>query len=259
MITALSINKGGLGRFGNQLFTIAGTIGVAIKNNQQYVFPKWLNMDNALFGAAIDDLTKYFVNPLPELPEGQFFKDYPYHWEYKDIHVPHGNWNMFNHFQSFKYFEHCRETILHYFRMKDEPEQNDFVAIHYRAGDYTEGKDGYHPRMTVDYYRQAVKQFKDCIFIVFTDDFEAFKPILKDLDGYFIIPASKGYLDDFRLMKRCKHFIIANSSFSAMAAWLGEHPEKKVITPSWDNWFGKASNINAKDLIHPNWIQIKTW
>jgi hypothetical protein len=44
-----------------------------------------------------------------------------------------------------------------------------------------------------------------------------------------------------------------------MAAYLGEHPEKKVISPSWDNWFGKAASINAKDLIHKDWIQIKTW
>lgn len=256
MLTALSINTGGLGRFGNTLFTIAGTIGVAIKNNQKYVFPKWLNKDNALFGAEVDDLTKYFVNPLPELPEGQFFKDYPYHWEYKDIRVPHGNWNMFNHFQSFKYFEHCRETILHYFTMKDEPEQNDFVAIHYRAGDYTNGKEGYHPRMTTEYYREAIKWMPaNSTYIVFTDDIN----VAKETIGLNCEYRSGLYLDDFRLMKRCRNFIIANSSFSAMAAWLGEHPEKKVISPSWDNWFGKASNINAKDLIHPDWIQIKTW
>jgi hypothetical protein len=37
-------------------------------------------------------------------------------------------------------------------------------------------------------------------------------------------------------MKRCKSFITANSSFSFMAALLGDHPDKKIIMPS--RWFG---------------------
>lgn len=251
MITALSINNGGLGRFGNQLFTIAGTIGVAIKSNQQYAFPDWINRDNALFGGQEDKMSDYFVNELPALPPGFRFQDCPYFWGYNDIRLYNGNWNLFNHFQSFKFFEHCRETILHYFRMKDEPEQNDFVAIHYRAGDYQEGAESYHPRQTVEYYKEAVSRFKDCTFLVFTDDLEAFKPILKQLEGKFLVMPSIDYITDFKRMKRCKSFIIANSSFSAMAAWLGEHPEKKVIAPKM--WFGKAANISAKDIYHEKW------
>ena len=267
MITALSINKGGLGRFANTCFTICGTIGVAMRSKQPFAFPKWVNRDNALFGGNADEMGQYFVNQLPELPEGLQFNEYPYHWYYKDIWLPTGNWNMFNHFQSFKYFEHCRETILHYFRMKDEPPQNDFTMIHMRCGDYTEGINGYHPRMSAEYYEQAIRQFPvNTNFLIFTDDYEYFKNnIALNLSDYvkgnYVFKRSEGssYIEDFRLMKRCKSFIIANSSFSAMAAWLGEHPEKKVVSPSWDNWFGKAADINAKDLIHKDWIQIKTW
>jgi hypothetical protein len=267
MITSLSLNAGGLGRFGNQCFTLCGAIGVATRSGQQYGFNEWINRDNALFGGQEDKMSDYFVNPLPALPDGVRFQDYPYHWEFRDINLPNGNWNLFNHFQSFKYFEHCRETILHYFRMKDEPKQNDFVAIHYRAGDYTEGNEGYHPRMSKEYYLNAIKKFPiGTRFLIFSDDIVSFKEkILAELfevinyDYHFKYSGYHSYIDDFKLMKRCKSFIIANSSFSAMAAWLGEHPEKKVISPSWDNWFGKASGINAKDLIHKDWIQVKTW
>lgn len=263
MITALSIQNGGLGRFGNQLFTIAGTIGVATRSAQQYAFPEWINRDNALFGGTEDKMSDYFVNPLPALPDGLTFNEAPYHWEYKDVYLPNGNWNLFNHFQSFKYFEHCRETIQHYFTMKGELPLGESVAIHYRAGDYTNGNEGYHPRLPREYYLEAFKHFPaDTVYEVFTDDIDAFWGMIGDVDVNIATTSSKvsnSYIDDFRFMKRCKSFIIANSSFSAMAAWLGEHPEKKVISPSWDNWFGKAANINAKDLIHKDWIQIKTW
>jgi hypothetical protein len=52
-------------------------------------------------------------------------------------------------------------------------------------------------------------------------------------------------------MKRCRHFIIGNSSYSAMAAILGEAEDKKVVAPR--PWFGPASNITGEDIYNPDW------
>ena len=41
----------------------------------------------------------------------------------------------------------------------------------------------------------------------------------------------RDYIQDFKLMKRCRHFIVGNSSYSAMAAILGEVPDKRVVAP----------------------------
>lgn len=252
MITSTSIGSGGLGRFGNQLFTIAGVIGISVQSGQPFGFPKWKNYDNARFGGEVTDFEQFFENKLPEIPDGLSFNEYGYFWGYRDIHLPTGNWSINAHLQSGKFFDHCIDLVRHYFRMKDEPEQNDYVAIHYRAGDYIDDEKAYHPRCSKEYYEEAIKNFPGEKFMVFSDDrIEAAKMFI-DLCDY---ECPKGtYLEDFKLMKKCKSFIIANSSFSAIAAHLGEHPDKKVIAPK--KWFGEIANLETRDIYNKNWIVI---
>jgi hypothetical protein len=250
MITSTSISKGGLGRFGNQLFTIAGVIGIADRNKQNFGFGKWMNYDNALFGDPVDDMSLHFENPLPD-DRGQMFAEYGYFWGYRDIDLPQGNWSINAHLQSPKFFENSIDKVRYYFRMKDEPPQNDFVAIHYRAGDYIDNPEAYHPRCSKEYYREAIKHFLNERFMIFSDDMKAAVEMFSGLCK-FRVAATPNYLTDFRLMKRCKSFIIANSSFSAMAAILGEDKEKQVVAPS--RWFGtQANGLDASDIYDKTW------
>lgn len=256
MITALSVNTGGLGRFGNQCFTIAGVIGIAIKSGQPYGFPEWINQDNKIFGDSADTMSQYFVNNLPS-SDGVNFQEYGYFWGYKDIYLPTGSWNINSHMQSDKFTKHCMPVIREQFRMKDEPEQNDYVAIHYRAGDYTEGEDGHHPRCSKEYYKKAMALFPEGTeFALFSDNIEYFIEMMNAKGNYIFAFAKGNYIEDFKLMKRCKHFITANSSFSSFAALLGEHPDKIVVQPS--RWFGKSMppEFDTKDLYHEGAIII---
>jgi hypothetical protein len=86
--------------------------------------------------------------------------------------------------------------------------------------------------------------------MVFSDDIDFAKERVK-VKGVYV---SGNYIDDFKLMKRCKHFIIANSSFSAMAALLADYPDKIVMAPQ--RWFGPHVDISAKDIYHQNWLVI---
>jgi len=251
MLTSTAIGTGGLGRFGNQCYTIAGVIGIAEKSGQPFAFPHWKNYDNALFGGEVTDFEDYFENPLPRM-NGESFNEYGYFWGYRDI-VLNGNWSINAHLQSPKYFEHCIDKVRHYFKMKDEPEQNDWVAIHYRAGDYIDDPNAYHPRCSKEYYEQAMAMFPGGNFAIFTDDIKAAVEIFGH--SVYYAPSYQTYLDHFKLMKRCKHFIIANSTFSSFAATIADHPEKKVIAPK--RWFGtQAGDMNWNDGYQKDWIVI---
>jgi hypothetical protein len=61
-------------------------------------------------------------------------------------------------------------------------------------------------------------------------------------------------LDDFKKMMSCRHFIIANSSYSWWAAWLGCWPDKKVIAPK--RWFTENAPYHTNDLYPKDWILI---
>lgn len=251
MITSTYVNTGGLGRLGNTMFTIAGTIGIAIKNNQEYAFPEWVIKDNELFGGKADRMEDYFLNPLPRLTEdASNYQKSEYHWEYRPYRV-RGNWNMFNHFQSEKYFSHCSDLIRHYFTLKDEQPQNEFIAVHIRRTDYD---NHFHPRIGSEYYREAIKHFPNERFVIFSDDPKEAYSVMKDSGcENFSIHNGQHYMDDFGFMKSCKSFIIANSTFSWWAAWLGNHPEKKVIAPK--KWFGDFY-LKSDDIYAGGWTVI---
>lgn len=250
MITMRSL--GNLGRFANQMFQIAGVIGIATKNNHPFCFPKWENTDHKeRFGSSEPiDVHNYFVNQLPEYAE----LNYEYRWVdwgYHDVTLPDGAFDLAGHFQSEKYFEHCLGTVRHYLTMKDEPVQNDYVAIHYRCGDYIEDQAAYHPRCSREYYEQAMKLFPCEKFLVFSDDLNKAAEIFGTNVTYSV---STNYIEDFAMMKKCKSFICANSSYSLMAAILGEHPEKKIVCPK--RWFGNVAGINGNDCYPKNSIVI---
>lgn len=115
-------------------------------------------------------------------------------------------------------------------------EETESVAVHIRRGDYLLNPGIHHP-LPVGYYCAAIKKMYSVIenptFFVFSDDLTWAKanlplPDAKFVNGNFGETAFR----DMHLISRCRHAIIANSSFGWWGAFLNPHPRKQVIVPA---------------------------
>lgn len=132
--------------------------------------------------------------------------------------------------QSEDYFENCKEDIKALYA-QDIPYGVDMVAIHVRRGDYVNNP-FYVDLMQTDYYENAMAEFPDETFLVFSDDIPWCRkqPIFKKCE----FSTNNTDVEDLNLMAACKGVIIANSSFSWWGGWLSTG---KVIAPEVDKWY----------------------
>lgn len=132
------------------------------------------------------------------------------------------------------------------------------VCIHIRRGDYL--SDQFKDRFLVctdDYYRKAVARMKERLpgasYYVFSDSIGWVKEnmeYIRELNPVYVDNGGEqAVLDDFLMMKACRHFIMSNSTFSWWAQYLGTAPDKIVIAPSkWLNY-----GYGNRDIYQDNW------
>lgn len=236
ILTNTSIGR--YGRFANALYQIAAVIGIAREQGFEWELPRFVNWDHKeRFGSVEDaDVHSYLAHPWQER-DPRPFSERHYPWGYHAVQLPMGNWDLRGHFQDDRYFKRHIDEVRYWLTFKDEPELNDYVAIHYRAGDYIDDPNAYHPRCSREYYQQAMAMFPGRRFLLFSDD-----PLMAQaLIGCEMQVADGNYIEDFALMKSCHSFITANSSYSLMAATLANQPGKKIVCPK--RWFGQQAGI----------------
>ena len=181
--------------------------------------------------------------------------------------------------QNEDYFKDIREDILECFtfnpegidqKNKETAEKmmtSNSVSLHVRRGDYLTSayQHVYSNICSVQYYKRATEyicqNIDNLFFFIFSDDIEWCKENIRELFGDGFDESRIAFIDynhgdqsylDMYLMSKCRHHIIANSTFSWWGAWLGTNEDKIVVAP--DRWF---ANHDVTDIICDDWVRIE--
>jgi hypothetical protein len=249
------------GGLGNQLFQIATTTALALRNNDFACF----DIDGHRIGLQGRNASNYKTNIYRNLLDHKLdtdiiFNQNGHHYE----EIPYQeNLKLIGYFQSEKYFEDYKEYILKLFEPTEEILQyinekygdilnKNTCSINVRHGDYLRFPN-HHPICSMEYYETAISHFNGTTFLVFSDNINWCKNNFIG-DNFIFIEGEKDYVDLY-LISMCKNNIIANSSFSWWGSWLNKNENKKIIAPSV--WFGHAlSNLNTNDTYTDKMIKI---
>lgn len=224
---------------------------------------------------------RFHEHPAAICPQhNQHFNDC--HFDYHELPNLGPNVVMTGFFQSWKYFKDVQDEVKKVFELPHVPGYEDYVSIHVRRGDYLQHS-GSFPPVTLEYIGKAIgmfligykfnssggmdfppKHFSNK-FMVFSDDIEWCKQNIKAKENdifncTFEYSEGRNTFDDWSLMASCGHHIIANSTYSFWGAYLGHNPDRIVISPSPETWFGPTAGVKKPvvDLLPENWIKIHT-
>lgn len=134
------------------------------------------------------------------------------------------------------------------------------VAVHVRRGDYLKLNHTHHV-LDTDYYGRAIAFMeeltnKQAVYFVFSNDpdwAEKHLPIPYPRMRIIRNPAEGLDFEDLYLMTKCRHHIIANSSFSWWGAFLAHREGQQVAAPSrWLTPVDMNQSI-AANLHQQNW------
>ena len=171
-------------------------------------------------------------------------------------------------FQTDRYFADIEEKVREAFvfrRLELTPQTKKWeeqiincrsVSVHIRRGDYLLPKHSHLYEGICDdaYYEKAIglmkEKYPDAKFFFFSNDPEWVKQHYQGAE-YLVVEGNDeeaGYADMY-LMSKCRHHIIANSSFSWWGAWLNPDKDKTVVAPKrWLN--GRdCSDIYTEEMI----------
>lgn len=237
------------GQLANTMFIAATTIAHALRMNTKYTFPERSGkrgqfpfMFPELIGKTVnDDYILYYREPKFGIYE-------PLPLE-KDLHLQ-------GYFQSEKYFKEYRKEIIELFNIPVFETKKNVVSLHIRRGDSLKFIDKL-PQPTDKYLNEALEHFPNHQVLVFSDDMTWCKEKFKGERFMF----DEGDGDAKKTMGRmasCENQVIVNSTFSWFGAWLNPNPDKIVISPSKESWFGDnwKHKLSAQDIVCDDWIEI---
>ncbi len=239
-----------LGGLGNQIWQYIAALALYSRHTGIAEEPEiWLHQT----GNRPFELDKLFANLriCQKTPKGLLPYQEPNQFQFDDdfLNLP-TEIVLEGYFQHYRYFELAKpylniQLLPIAAKYQQLQQKYQLVALHVRRGDYLIKENmSRHPCISVGYYRSALEsiccqigktsQERQPYILVFSDDLayckQAIEPLLKNLELAYDYPAGNT-LEDFSLIAHCKHFIIANSSYSLLGALLGQQKDSVVIMP----------------------------
>src|SRR3972149_10686704 len=164
-----------------------------------------------------------------------------------------------------KFFKSVKKIIQKEFTLKEENKKGikdllfklskeNSVSLHVRRGDVLTLKDAYI--LPLEFYEKAIKLIKKKVkkpkFYVFSDEIEWCKENFKSFDANIVFVDDKEGYQVLKLMRSCKHNILAVSALSWWAGYLNPNPNKIIIAPRHFSLF-KSAKIES-GVLPKEWI-----
>ena len=185
---------------------------------------------------------------------------------------PCGTLYLEGYWQSEKYFKDVEDTIRKDLQirppsdsvnlgMAERIRSHTAVAVHVRFFD--EPQVAAINNAPIDYYNRAIAEMErrvpDAHYFLFSDRPEAARAYIPLPEARITLvahnPGDDNAYADLWLMSLCRHFIIANSTFSWWGAWLAGHPGNHVIAPGFEIRRGKTA-WGFEGLLPERWVKL---
>lgn len=131
------------------------------------------------------------------------------------------------------------------------------VGVHVRRGDFVD----IGHALPAAYFERAVSEIESRVsnphFYVFSDGIEWAKRriTIPHPTTYVSNRYADADYEDLRYLSECRHHVISNSTFGWWGAWLGEHPDQRVIAPS--RWTYHDLPTRSLDVVPERWDVIE--
>lgn len=283
-----------LGRLGNNLFQYAMGRALAERHGVPFILDgSWFNRDGwaqvkclkLLPGPAAG--TVKIVRRWPLASRGLRRITGRHYWEFRRVPVFRESESdqsfdqslkdapddcvLFGYFQTPLYFQGMENTLrqelstcdlgleMGHEALAEKLRNPESVAVHVRRTDYTG-----NPMLDICdicYYRDAMQQMRATVrgarFYIFSDDPVWCERNLTFQDAQIVMHRKDSSpLTDLHLMSLAAHHIIANSSYSWWAAWLGAKAGQKVLMP--DRWLrGTKAPIEEKRRVGWDFVHVQ--
>lgn len=177
---------------------------------------------------------------------------------------------VYGNFQSYRYFDQFWDVLAKEFDPRglmscDEWSEcqriaaGGFTSIHVRRGDYLD-LDGFHMVGPETYISNAMALVASSVanarFLVFSDDLDWCRRsglFPEERCAFYSPLVDRNPVVDIFVMSQCSHHIIANSSFSWWAAYIGDKRGKMIIAPR--TWIQGRPSVES-GIVPPHWIAL---